>query len=154
MDTSKNIKLLVGAVVVVLAAVGVWAFVAGRGEKPEVTQTQVEENLEQISPDEIGLVLSARSDKRAVKFTINKPQGITGVEYELSYMAAGDIPRGVIGNIEVKEGSRTIESQYLDLGSCSASVCKYDEGVSSVKLILKITKSDGKVFQTQKELEL
>lgn len=153
MNMSKNISLLIGLVVVIAVIVGVGYLISGKKANQPASTILKEEQLESISPDELGLKITVRSDKKAIKFQITNPAGITTIEYELSYLAKGDIPRGVIGNIEVKSAS-SAESPYLDLGSCSASVCKYDEGVHSLRLVLKITKTDGKVFQSEKEISL
>ena len=60
--------------------------------------------------------------------------------------------RGAIGNIEVKSKDKLIKKEIV-LGTCS-DVCHYDLEVSDIKLILKVTKTDGKVYQSQKTLEL
>lgn len=151
---NKNL-LLIAIVVIAVLLVGGW-FVARQrgGQEGTPEELFVDESIEEISAEELGLTLSARADKKAVKFEITNTKDISAVDYELSYLAKGDIPRGVIGSITVVPGEKKIISDYLDLGSCSASVCKYDEGVTFVKLIVKITKTDGKLLQASKELEL
>lgn len=150
-----NRNLLTSGVIILLIIGIVGSFlVKGRGEKEKVSQPVVEEKIEEISADELGLTLLARADKKAVKFEITEVKGIASLDYELSYLAKGEIPRGIIGHIEVKPTDKKISTDYLDLGSCSRNVCKYDEGVTAVKLILKTTKKDGKIFHTEKELNL
>lgn len=149
-------KIIIG--IAILAVIGGGAYFATSNKSSKTEQVtslqQVEEKVETISAQELGLTLVARSDKKAVKFEIANIKNISSIDYELSYLAKGDIPRGVIGHLEVKSTDKKIASDYLDLGSCSRSVCKYDEGVTSVALILKITTKDGKILQAEKELEL
>lgn len=153
--TNKN-ALITGAIVLILVGVfgGVVLFKGkGQEEKPP-EQPVVEEKIEEISADELRLILTARTDKKAIKFEISNIKNIASVDYELSYLAKGDIPRGVIGHIEVKPTDKKITTDYLDLGTCSRNVCRYDEGVTAVKLILKITKKDGQILHAEKELNL
>lgn len=149
-----------GVILIILIPLGIF-FVFNRNPKtapssvftPESGE-EIQEKILSVTPEELGLVFEARRDKKAVKFSMGKIDDIASVEYEISYLAEGDIPRGAIGQIEVKPEDSTIETSYIDLGTCSSGKCKYDEGVSSVKLILKITKTDGKIYQSEKELEL
>ena len=143
-------KILPIAVVVLILIGGVlWWVNSGRIEtQEEVTPTVEKEVYETISPEELGLTLKARSDKKAVIMEVTRLDGITMIDYELSYLAKGDIPRGVIGSIQVKSSDKKISRELL-LGTCSRNVCKYDEGVTSVKLIAKVTKTDGKIFQSE-----
>jgi hypothetical protein len=117
-----------------------------------------------LSPEEIGLELKATPDNKKVQFTIEEVDGITAIEYELTYDAdataqeraegAEDrIPRAVLGEAEIKSGQKTYQSPWLDLGSCSKNVCKYDTGIESINLILKITK-DSKSYSVEQTLEL
>lgn len=114
----------------------------------------IDENVASLKPSEIGLEMEAMSNKQQVVFRITKPDGITAVEYELTYIAADEQQRGVIGTIEdLDASSGIIESKPLDLGSCSSGVCKYDKGVESVDLLLKVTK-DSKDYQVKDSLSL
>lgn len=154
MNIFKNYKFLIVGILGVLIIGGGFLVLKSKQKPVEVAPPVVEEKVEEISSQDLGLTLVARADKKAVKFEITNVKDITSVDYELSYLAKGDIPRGVIGHIDVKSGDKKIVSNFLDLGTCSRSVCKYDEGVTSVSLLVKINKTDGKVLQAQKELEL
>ncbi len=135
---------------------GSYYFLSVNKQQPVSEETPVVEEtvIEVITPQELGLTFTARSDKKAVKFTITNIKDIQSVDYEISYIAKGDIPRGAIGHIEVKPKDKEIETNYIDLGTCSSGKCKYDEGVTSVKLILKIAKSDNKTYSSEKALDL
>jgi len=87
--------------------------------------------------------LKADRLKREVTLTIEGiPSGTTDIEYEMSYIAEGDLPKGVIGTIEVK-GKTTIEKTGITLGTCSSGACVYDKGVKSIKVALKFNGAYG-----------
>lgn len=156
---NKNVYIPLGVVIfLIVAGGGYFLFFSNTSKAPEQVSQEEDQQEEvvvpTISPDDLGLTFQARNDKRAVKFTIAEIKGIQAVDYEISYLAKGDIPRGAIGHIEVKPGDKRIETNYIDLGTCSSGRCKYDEGVREVKLILKIVKTDGKSYSSEKSLDL
>lgn len=131
------------------------AFLVLSGSKkvePVVEQSPVEEQITVIKPEDIGLNLTAASGNRKVILEIANTEGLTGLDYELSYISKGDIPRGVIGHIDIKVAGKSV-TQEITLGTCS-DVCHYDEDVSDIKLILKVTKTDGTTSQVEQSLEL
>lgn len=162
-----NKKILIGiiAFVVILLVGGGAFFLFSRNNQTTLEDEipEFEEDYPELSPDEIGLVMEARSDGRAVMFTLNNASDIESVEYDLSYEAdlssaeaaeggEGRIQRGVTGEDTVT--GDVYESKYLDLGSCSSGKCRYDTGVEEVTLILKITKKDGSIYQVTDSLTL
>lgn len=155
----KDKKIIIGLVAVFLLVVGGGGYYVlssnqTTGEPAEEEAQAIEDTVPTLTPEQIGLTLTARADNKAVKFAIAKATDITSVEYEISYMAEGDIPRGAIGKVDAMPGESTIESKFIDLGSCSAGRCKYDVGVTSVTFTLKVTKTDGEVYQVEKSLAL
>lgn len=160
-----NKKLLIGivAVVVLLLIGGGFFFLNRSTEVPEDTVAEFEESYPELDPEEIGLEMEARSDGKAIKFTINEASDIESIEYDLSYEAdfsgaeaaeggTGRIQRGVTGEDDV-DGD-VYESDYLDLGSCSSGTCRYDTGVEEVTLVIKLTKDDGSIYQVTDSIEL
>jgi len=150
----KNQKVIIGAVVGILLIVGGGFFVMSSNKKAApapVEETPAEEQVVAISPEEIGLSLEQSSDNRKVILEVTNTEGLAGLDYELSYIAKGELPRGVIGHIDVKQAGKAVR-QEITLGTCS-DVCHYDEDVSNIKLILKVTKTDGTVSQAEKVLE-
>lgn len=140
---------------------GYFAFVASKSTSNSGTPkpTAADEVVNTLKPEDVGLEVKARSDGKAVTFTITKPDGITAVDYEVTYLAK-DVPRGVIGHIDVTSSMSEISPNipdtngYIVLGTSSSGHYKYDEGVTSVKFVLKLTKSDNKVYQVEKTLDL
>lgn len=153
----KDKRVLIGviAVILIIAAGSYFLIVARNTANQEAEEEEtIEEDVAILSPEDVGLEMEAMKNNQQIVFRITKPDGITAVEYELTYVAEDEQQRGVIGTIEdLDTSSDVIESKPLDLGSCSSGVCKYDKGVKSVDLLLKVTK-DGKDYQVQETLEL
>lgn len=153
----KKILIIGGIVLVVLAVGGYFVFSKKTSSVPVEQKAVVEEEqtvIPTISPKDLGLSFDARKDGKAVKFSIQNPKGIQAIDYEISYLAKGDIPRGAIGHVDIKPSEKTVSTNYIDLGTCSSGKCKYDEGVTEVKLLLKIVKEDGKNYSTETSLDL
>jgi len=151
----KNKKILiplVAIIVFVLIGGGVYLFNARRNSSAPTDIQPTIEVIPTIIPSEIGLSLKASADGKKVIMTITNTKDITGVDYELSYTAKGNIPRGAIGHVDIKEPGQSV-NQEIVLGTCS-DVCHYDQDVKSVKLVVKITKTDGKVYQAEEKLDL
>ncbi|MDQ5900740.1 MAG: hypothetical protein QG600_318 [Patescibacteria group bacterium] len=163
---NKNVMMIAGGVLLLLVVLGSYFLFTNKSSSPqEPLDESLEENIITLDPEEVGLVLESSANKKQVKFTLSKAEGITMIEYELSYEAdntsssddgdgSGRISRGVAGEDEL-DGTETIyESKFLDLGSCSSGTCRYDTGVSTVNLLLKIVKEDGNVYQVQTSIDL
>lgn len=152
----KNQGLIIGVVIVLVIALigGGYLVVSSKKEAPTQVvsepQTLVEETVNTLSPQDLGLILTATPDNRKVTMQISNIEDISSLDYELSYTAKGNIPRGVIGQINVK--GKPVKQEIV-LGTCS-DVCHYDEDVSDIKLVVKVTKLDNKEYLVEKSLEL
>jgi len=102
-----------------------------------------------ITAESIGLTLKAGFGGKTVIVTLSNTEGISSIDYELSYLSKGDIPRGALGQLDL---TKKPVKKEITLGTCS-DTCHYDEDVSNIKIVLKITKDDGKVYQSEKTLE-
>lgn len=163
MKTRKTAIIALALVVLVLVGAGV--YILSTRKNTDLPIGQAIEVIPSIQPEEIGLELAIKSDKKYVKFTINKPDGIEKVDYEIVYDAVapddgegggGKITQSLTGSLakkDTKNGKLGIE--YRELGTCSTGgKCRFDQGVESVKVILKVTKEGNKVFQTEKSIDL
>ena len=152
MNNKKLIAFL--AVGLVLLSGGFLVLSGNKKAAPvqEVAEIPAEEKVSVIKPEDIGLVLSATSDNRKVIFEVTNTQGLSGLDYELSYTSKGDIPRGVIGHLGIPQAGKSVKQEII-LGTCS-DICHYDQDVSNIKLILKVAKTDGTTSQVEKSLEL
>ena len=166
MFKDKKVLIVAGVVVVVVLLVGGYFLIANKSKSKPADDTGITEQVaETLAPDKIGLTMEANSSGKAVRFAISKADGIKSIEYQLTYEAdstaaeqseGGEarVQRGITGEALIKSGQSTYQSEWLDLGSCSKNVCRYDSGVKSVTLTLKVVKDDGKVYQVEKTLEL
>lgn len=149
MKNNRNVFILIAFLVLVLIAGGVYLLLNKNTAKQ--LPVTVQEAIPALDPQEIGLTLEMGKDGQRVIMKIEKTEDLETVEYQLSYNSKGDIPRGAIGQVMVKVPGQAI-SQEITLGTCS-DVCHYDEGVTNIKLVVKVTKTDGKVYQVEKSLE-
>lgn len=151
----NNKKLITFLIIGLIVLVGGGFLVVSSNKKTVPTQVEQipqEEKISTIKPEDIGLVLTASRDNRKVILEVKNTGGLAGLDYELSYTSKGDIPRGVIGHIDIKQEGKPVR-QEVTLGTCS-DVCHYDEDVSDIKLILKVAKTDGTISSVEKSLGL
>lgn len=151
----KNKKLITFLVIGAMILIGGGIFILSSDKKPvpvAVEQTPIEDQVSIARPEEIGLSLTASSDNKKVFLEVANTKDISSLDYELSYTSKGDIDRGVVGHIEIKQAGQTAR-QEITLGTCS-DVCHYDQDVSNIKLILKVAKTDGTTSQVEKSLEI
>lgn len=162
---NRTVLIILGIVVGLAMLAGGFLLIANRSNsQAEDDQFINEQVVEKMDPSKIGLTMEANSNKKAVKFKIEKADGIKSIEYEVTYEAdstaaeqseGGEearVERGITGEATIKGGS-SYTSEWLDLGSCSKNVCRYDTGVASVTLTLKIVKG-GKVYEVEQTLDL
>lgn len=164
----KDKRVLV-VIVVVLLLLGGGAFVLSSNKAKKAAEqspTTQEEVIPTLTPDEIGLTMMTDSSGKRVKFVIANVSDIKRIEYEITYDAdvpqnsddgggdGGKVTRGTGGEADIKSSDTKYESKYHDLGSCSSGTCVYYTGIEEIKLLLKVTKRDGKVYQVEDSLKL
>lgn len=153
----KNRKIIIGIgvfVLIVLAGVAFFLLSSNKDSSKQVAEEQgleVEEKVNVILAEDIGLALGKNVDNTKVIMEIEKTDDILSLDYELSYLAKGDISRGVIGRIENKTPGKPIKQEIV-LGTCS-DVCHYDEDVTNITLLLKVVKKDNVVYSVEKSLD-
>lgn len=155
-----NKKILIPSLIAVFLLVigGVYFLSSQNSAQKKVNTTPIvdEEVIPTIVPSNLGLTMTLRSDKKAVKFEIKKSKDISLVEYQISYtkeINGEQVPEGLIGEVKPKDDG-SISIDYREFGTCSRNVCRYDKVISEVKLTLKITKTDGKVYSSEDTIEL
>ena len=159
-------QMILGIVLLVLIiGVGGFFVLSNNAKKTTQDQTIVDNSVQSVSPDAIGLKLEASPDKKKVRFTLAKASDIKTIEYELTYDANSTaeersegsqdtVQRGITGQANISAGSSGYQSSWLILRSQSANVVRYDTGVKSISITLKITKTNNKVYQVQDNLNL
>lgn len=146
----KKIITALGVGALLILAGSYFLFFANKSSN-QPNPTVVEQNIPTISAESIGLSLKPGSDGKRVIMTVTKTDDIDSLDYELSYTSKGDIPRGVLGHVDVKKGQTATADIYL--GTCS-SVCHPDSEVKNIKIVVKVNKSGGRVFQAEAKTEL
>lgn len=162
----KHSTAIIGCIVVIVVIViGAFILISHNSQKAAQEATVIDNSVQTISPSAIGLKLEASSDKKEIRFTISKASDIKDIEYELTYVANSTaeersegsdarVQRGITGDESIQAGSATYQSSWLILGSQSANIVRYDTGVKSIDITLKVTKIDNKVYQVQDSLNL
>ncbi|MCL5438483.1 MAG: hypothetical protein M1268_00660 [Patescibacteria group bacterium] len=154
---NKKVIVIVVALIILIGLVGGgYLFISGRSKSntSDNTPAPTEMVVPTIDPSEIGLTLTLSPDHKIVNMQITKLEGISAIDYELTYfaMVKGEkVSRGTIGHVDVTPSDSVINKE-IKLGTCS-DVCHYDEGVTNIKITLKITKSDGNIFQAEQSVE-
>ncbi|CAN5160491.1 hypothetical protein BH09PAT1_BH09PAT1_3840 [soil metagenome] len=168
MKNNKNLIIAAVAVVVLLLGVGGYMLFGHKTADPVATQSQFDsEDAIKIPASDIGLTMELSSDKKKVRFNATKLNGVKSLEWTFNYDA--DIPADqrsegdgsnkvsqAFGSLEPVDvsGKGTYQSEFRELGTCSSGHCRYDTGVEKVNLVLKMTKTDGKVYQVEDSISL
>jgi len=149
---NKNI-LIIGSIAVVVLLGGGGFYLASKftAKGPTPTPTPDSQQILTLSPSDIGLTLSAitlgKFADHGVELKVANISDISSIDYQLSYIAKGNIPRGAIGHVDIKSGNTEFKQQ-LYFGTCS-DVCHPDSDVSGVKVTLKVTKNDGRIYSVE-----
>ena len=151
-------KVIIAIVLVILILGGGGLYVMNSRSTKPVQTAPVEEitTVETLSPESIGLDFQFRKDGKAAKIIVSNAAGIKTIEYQLSYQKMVDgeqVPEGLIGDVDVM-GKNSVETDYREFGTCSSGVCRYDNVTSPIKVTMKVTKDDGKVYQVEKSFNL
>lgn len=149
----KNKKFVLAAGIVIILVIFLGLFFLSdksstnqNNQDTTVLPTQIP--VPTITADSLGLTLKMGVPGKTVIVALANAAGITAIEYELSYISKGDIPRGAIGQLDL---TKKPVKKEITLGTCS-DTCHYDEDVSNIKIVLRITKDDGKVYQAEQAL--
>lgn len=158
MNYLKNKKILaVVGVVVVLFVAGVAVFISRQSRQAIVSDSMVaEESLPSLSADQIGMVVTVRSDKKAIMFELKKAQNIKHIDYEIRYTHDVDgerVSEGLLGEMNIA-GDGITKTDFRPFGTCSSGVCRYDKAIADVKIVLKVETKDGKTYQVEKPVTL
>lgn len=165
----KDKKIVMGiiAVVVILVAGGGF-FIMSRNatNTSKIASGDDMQPIGKMTAEEIGLSMTLSPDSKKIKFMAEKLEAVKHLEWEFFYDA--DVPASEeIG--EDSEGQKvtqsfggetdvtgnSYESTFRELGTCSTGgKCRYDTGIESVNILIKVTKSDGSIYQVEDKLEL
>lgn len=162
----KDKRIIIAVAAIVLIVIGGFYMMSSKKSKTaDKEPTFADQTIPTLKPEDIGLTMELSGNNRQVRFVIDKTDDIEKIEYEITYDAdnpearGGDgevpdrTPRG-FGGEETLSDSGPFESKFFDLGTCSSGTCRYDTGVEEIKLLVKVTKKDGKVYQVEDSIKL
>lgn len=133
--------LIAGLAILVLIFLVVFIVKKRGGGSASVLPTPTPEILQELLlQDRPFASLTPRSDGKELALKISGIKDAATIEYELAYLS-NDLSRGVIGSINLN--GETEITRNLLLGTCSRNVCRYDEGVTSGSLILRLRGGGG-----------
>ena len=148
---NKTTVLIIGLLVIVSLVVGI--FVWKKITTPVLPPIEEEEVKLPEVDSSVSVSLTPRADNKAVNLSVGGiPKGTESIEYELSYDTSAGLPKGALGKIKLTGSEKAIDREIL-LGTCSRNVCKYDEGVTKIDLVLRFNTRDGS-SQFQKSYDL
>lgn len=157
MDYLKDKKVLALIIALIVLVIGGAVLAYMRSNKtPDPADQFVAENLPTLSASDIGLEVTVRGDKRAIMFEVTKAEDIERIEYEITYEKEIDgeiVPEGLYGEMNIALDGIT-KTDYREFGTCSSGVCRYDNVVSDIKITMKVTKKDGKVYLVEETVPL
>lgn len=153
-DFFKNKKVMIsfGITIIIIIILFILSFNKPKSQQEE-SQEDVLPKSEIIPTVDASVIvdLTSKNNKEVFLSVKNIPAGTADIEYELSYLARGDIPKGVIGTIAL-EDEKTIERK-ITLGTCSSGRCVYDQDVKKVKVSLKFNGDYGsRLFEKEFEI--
>ena len=158
MERLKNKKLIAAAAAFLILAVLGGMFFLGRRNSSQSPSDEIIEtsDLPKLSPEDVGMEVTVRKDGKALMFELTKADDIELVEYTIEYEKEIDgerVPEGIFGEMNIAEDGIT-KTEYREFGTCSSGKCRYDNVVSDIKIVLKVTKKDGKEYQVEKIVKL
>lgn len=170
----KNQKVLIGVIVVLVLLIiggGAWFIMSRNNASALQAQQATDDSQEQVvgtlQPSDIGLKLILTPDDKKISFSADKLQDVRALEWNFTYDAdipasdqtpdnAGQKVTQEFGSDQpiVLNGKTSYTSTPRELGTCSSGHCRFDTGIQSVKIELKVTKTDGNVYQVTDSINL
>lgn len=152
------------AAVIVLLVGGGFFFLSNRSGSTDEEDGYTEEVLPKIDAKELGLEILPSDNLKYIQFTLTKLNGIKHIEWEFTYDAVapdtgdgggGMVTQGFGGEADIDARKSEFTSEKRELGTCSTGgKCRFDTGIEKIALVIKVTKSDGKVYQANASKEL
>lgn len=142
---------------VLIVAGGVFLLSRNQSEDTGDGGVTIEDSgLPNLDPEDIGMEVTVRADKKAIMFELTKADDIKRVEYTIEYekeIEGETVPEGIFGEMNIASDGIT-KTDFREFGTCSSGRCRYDNVVSDITIVLKVTKKDGKDYEVRKVVEL
>jgi len=162
MSKNTTIIIAVAIIVILLGVGGVYLFTRTSSNPTAViTPTPQQQQVLTLQPSDIGLSLTSStytkgsSSGPAMHMEITKLDGISSVDCEIHYTHVIDngsrIAEGILCNLDAT--NKTSITQDIPFATCS-DVCHFHKDIQDIQAILKITKTDGKIYQVKDTMTL
>lgn len=161
--TKKNIIIIIAAILVLVGGgSGIFLYAHSSSSQTVVpTPTPAEQQVLALQPEDIGLALTSTtytkgsSSGPAMHMEITKLNGVQSVDCEIHYThsvdTGGRIEEGILCNLDAKNTSKI--SQDFPFATCS-DVCHFQKDIQDISAIIKVTKTDGKVYEVKQTMSL
>lgn len=126
--------------------------------KPTVPVAKEETPIDLIEPIDPSIQVEVRKSRVKDNTVVVSVSGlgskVKSVAYELTYDSQGLIKGVNSGSKPIDTSGKDTFERKIYLGTCSRNVCKPDQGVKKVSVVLEFTNSSGKKSQFSKEYDL
>lgn len=159
----KKNYVIIAIVAAVIIILGGGIFLLSRNSSSQQTTTlptqEPQQQILTLDPADIGLTLTRTTYTKksppgpALTMTIAKLNGIASIACEIHYThttSGGDQQEGLTCDAAITPGMEAIKQDF-PFGTCS-DVCHYDSNIRDVEAIIKVTKTDGKIYQVDDKL--
>lgn len=156
-------KIIPLFIIITIVGVLIYSFFpkTNNNKKEEVAVSPSPQEINKLPVNAINIVFKVRPDFRAVSFSLSglKEKGYRSFEYEISYDAQSSedpsqiISQGSGSASAIMVNEEPFEREVL-LGTCSKNVCRYDKGVKSVKIIIRLQNKEDTTYLWENEYPL
>jgi hypothetical protein len=127
---NRTIVAIIVGVVIVMGAILLFSTIRGATQDPSQSSNGEIQDIKKISADDVGLEAELTSDGQSVVMRLNKLDGISSIEYEISYDAeetfegeTNVVLKGATSSEPIDVAGESEFEREVFLGTCSA-VCR------------------------------
>lgn len=154
----KNTVILIIALLGIIAVVGGIVYKVVSTPKSMAPVAKEETPVDPVEPIDPAIQVVVRrsrvKDNTVVVSVSGLGNKVISVAYELTYDSQGLIKGVNSGSKPIDTSGKDTFEREIYLGTCSRNVCKPDQGVKKVSVVLEFTNSSGKKSQFSKEYDL
>lgn len=107
-----------------------------------------------FNPNDLAVGTVQSGNNKTVSIKLKNISVVKSIDYEVNYDAIVDgdtVPRGAIGSAIIEPSQNTFTREVV-LGTCKQSVCKYDQGINNIEVIVNLTLNDGSQQEIKRSL--
>ncbi len=154
----KNTTIFVIVVLGLIAVVGGLLYKVVSTPKLMAPVAKEETPIDPVEPIDPAIQVDVRKSRAKDNTVVVSVSGlgskVKSVAYELTYDSQGLIKGVNSGSKPIDTSGKDTFEREIYLGTCSRNVCKPDQGVKKVSVVLEFTNSSGKKSQFSKDFDL